>query len=136
QAFYSSSSGGFTENNENVFGGSPISYLRGVCDQGDYDAGNNPHANWTVTFSGADIDQRFQDAGYTIGMVQSVQFLSPVGVSGRILSVLSSTSGGVKVTGTLGSIRIAGYTLQTVLGLQSTLIGHTIYGGIRNKYDS
>ena len=34
QAFYMSSSGGYTENNENVWGGTPIDYLRGVCDPG------------------------------------------------------------------------------------------------------
>ena len=45
QAFYMSSSGGYTENNENVWGGTPIDYLRGVCDPGDYTSAN-PNATW------------------------------------------------------------------------------------------
>lgn len=43
RAFYSSSSGGFTENNENVWGGTPVPYLRGVRDRADYAGGLNPH---------------------------------------------------------------------------------------------
>jgi SpoIID/LytB domain protein len=51
QAFYMSSSGGYTENNENVWGGTPIDYLRGVCDPGDYTTAN-------PTPSGADAPRR------------------------------------------------------------------------------
>ena len=51
-AFYTSSDGGHTENNENVWGGTPISYLRGVCDPGDY-ASANPNRVWTVKDSPA-----------------------------------------------------------------------------------
>jgi stage II sporulation protein D len=54
QAFYMSSSGGYTENNENVWGGTPIDYLRGVCDPGDYTS-ENPNAVWEQTFTPAEV---------------------------------------------------------------------------------
>ena len=136
QAYYSSSDGGYTENNENVFGGTAIPYLRGVCDPGDYDGGSNPNSNWTVTRDGDQLNQAFQRGGYNVGTVQRLDYPGPRGVSGRVLKVIDSTHGGVTATGASGTARIPGYQLQSLLGLKSTLVLHNVSGAFRTKYDA
>jgi SpoIID/LytB domain protein len=136
QAFYASSSGGFTENNENVWGGAALPYLRGVCDHGDYASAANPHSNWSVEVSLATLSQKLKSAGKDVGSAQKITVLAPRGVSGRVRSVIDDTHGGVKVTGSTGSARLSGDQLRSMLGLKSTLIFHRISGGIRNRYDA
>jgi SpoIID/LytB domain protein len=126
QAFYMSSSGGFTENNENVWGGSPVGYLRGVCDPGDYTTAN-PNATWVETFTTSQVTQ---ELGLGIGAVRS--FADEVrGVSGRILSVT--------VRGASGQAAISGNTLQSALGLNDDRLwinsDRLVTGPIRSKYD-
>lgn len=136
QAFYSSSSGGFTENNEYVWGGTALPYLRGKCDPGDYASGANPHSNWSVVLDGDQIGQRFAKGGYNVGSVTKIEFLSPRGVSGRVRPVIDSTHGGVRVTGSKSAVRVSGGTFRSLLGLKSTLIFHNISGNIRLRYDA
>ena len=101
---FSSSSGGFTENNENVWGGSPIGYLRGVCDPGDFTT-SNPNATWVETFTTSEVTQGL---GLGIGAVEG--FANEVrGVSGRIISVT--------VRGANGQKAISGNALRSALGL-------------------
>ena len=85
QAFYASSSGGYTENNENVWGGAPIAWLRGVCDPGDY-TGANPNAVWEETFSAAKLKSALLPYTGSIGIVKGFANYKR-GVSGRIESV-------------------------------------------------
>jgi|FLYL01.1.fsa_nt_gi hypothetical protein len=55
-AFYSSSTGGATENNEDIWGGEAIPYLRSVPDPWSVDpAVGNPYASWTVFVDGRDL---------------------------------------------------------------------------------
>jgi SpoIID/LytB domain protein len=136
QAYYSASDGGLTENNENVFGGTAIPYLRGVCDPGDYDGGANPNSNWSFTRNGDQLNQAFQRGGYNVGSVQHVDFPGPRGVSGRVLKVIDATHGGVTVIGPNGTARIPGNQFQALLGLKSTLVLHNVSGGIRLKFDA
>ena len=126
QAFYMSSSGGFTENNENVWGGSPIGYLRGVCDPGDFTTAN-PNATWVETFSTSQVTQ---ELGLGIGAIEG--FADEVrGVSGRIISVT--------VRGANGQRSISGNTLQSALGLHDDRVwinsNRLVTGAIRDKYD-
>ena len=126
QAFYMSSSGGHTENNEDVWGGSPIGYLRGVCDPGDYTSAN-PSATWDVTFSAGQVTS---DLGLGIGTVTG--FVDPVrGVSGRIISVT--------VRGQDGTSSISGTSLRSALGLRDDRVwinrNRQVTGEIRAKYD-
>ena len=58
QAFYSSSSGGRTEDNEDVWGGTPLSYLRGVSDSWSLGS-SNPAAAWRQTASGPSMANVF-----------------------------------------------------------------------------
>ncbi len=136
QAYYSSSSGGHTENNENVFGGSALPYLRGVCDTGDYFGGENPHANWTVSYDSDDVQSRLREAGHSVGTIKQISYLQPRGVSGRVLAVKDATHGGVLVDGTTDDARLSGSTWRQILELKSNLLAPNIGGGIRLRYDS
>jgi len=127
QAFYMSSSGGYTENNENVWGGSPISYLRGVCDPGDYTT-SNPNAIWQETFTPTQVTR---DLGLGIGTVSGFDDIDR-GVSGRIMSVT--------VRGANGTASISGATLRSALGLPDDRLwindDRRVTGTIRTKYDA
>ncbi len=127
QAFYMSSSGGFTENNENVWGGTPIGYLRGVCDPGDYTTAN-PSAVWTVSFTAEEVTQQL---GLGIGTVTGFTGVRR-GVSGRIVQVT--------VQGESGSAAISGSTLRSELGLRDDRVwidaNRQVTGEIREKYDA
>lgn len=127
QAFYMSSSGGYTENNENVWGGTPIPYLRGVCDPGDYTPAN-PNRVWSVSLSASEVTQRLG-----LGIGQVVGFTDIVrGVSGRILSAT--------VQGEFGSATVEGDVLRSRLGLRDGLVwinrDRRIVGPIREKWDA
>lgn len=135
QAFYSSSSGGHTEHNENIWGGAPLGYLRGVCDPGDFAGGSNPHANWSGSIDSGTLAQKLKAAGKDVGTVSKVEFLTPRGVSGRILGVKNADHGGVKITGSSGTARLSGSDFRSMAGLKSTLIGPHIGGAIRRRYD-
>lgn len=136
QALYSSSSGGYTEHNENVFGGSPLPYLRGRCDTGDWAGGENPHSNWSVTLDADEVEERLSDAGHDVGSVRDIRILSPRGVSGRVLAVQDRDSGGILVDGSTRDARLSGSTFRSIMGLKSNLIAPLLYGGIRVRYDA
>lgn len=127
QAFYMSSSGGFTEDNENVWGGTPIEYLRGVCDPGDYTTAN-PSATWEVTFSASDVTQQL---GLGIGTVTGFTNVAR-GVSGRIVQAT--------VKGENGTTTVSGATLRSALGLRDDRVwinrDRQVTGAIRSKYDA
>ena len=127
EAFYSSSSGGFTEDNENVWGGTPIPYIRGVCDPGDYTAAN-PNAVWQTTLTA----QQVTDAlGLGIGTVTGFN-VTERGVSGRIMQVT--------VEGESGSATLSGLALRSALGLRDDRVwinkDRQVAGEIRTKYDA
>jgi stage II sporulation protein D len=127
QAFYMSSSGGFTEDNENVWGGTPIGYLRGVCDPGDYTPAN-PSATWVVTYSASRVTKQLSlGIGTVTGFANAER-----GVSGRIVSIM--------VNGQNGSKPISGPTLRSALGLRDDRVwinaDRHITGPIRQKYDA
>ena len=128
-AFYSSSDGGHTEDNENVWGGTPLSYLRGVCDPGDY-TNANPSAVWRVSYSASAVTGRLD--GYTgnIGTVTGFKDFDR-GVSGRIITV--------RVTGRGGSDVITGAQFRAGLGLRDDRVwvnrNKNVTGKIRATYD-
>jgi SpoIID/LytB domain protein len=127
QAFYMSSSGGHTENNENVWGGTPIPYLRGVCDPGDYTT-SNPSAVWQVSYTAEELTERL---GLGIGTVTGFANAQR-GVSGRIVTIT--------VRGQDGSATISGSALRSALGLRDDRVwidaNRNVTGAIREKYDA
>ena len=58
EALYSSSSSGRTVNNEDVFLGEPVPYLRSVSDPWSTTA-DNPRRSWTATVTGAKLASAF-----------------------------------------------------------------------------
>jgi SpoIID/LytB domain protein len=104
QAFFFSSSGGATENNEDVWGGIPFSYLRSVTDPG--------FSSWTETFS----SQAFAAA---LGFDQVVSaVITGTNVSGSPSGILIK---GV-VEGATVSKSYTGGDLRSKLGLRSHYI--------------
>ncbi|MDQ3646692.1 MAG: SpoIID/LytB domain-containing protein, partial [Actinomycetota bacterium] len=119
QALYSSSSGGHTENNENVWGGTPLPYLRGVSDGPDA-VSANPNHTWEVTMTWAEFSSKL-DAAYNIGTLNSFTLREPFGVSGRVTVVKPDNTGGVRIEGSTKTVRVSGWSVRSALGLKDTL---------------
>jgi SpoIID/LytB domain protein len=115
QAFYSSSSGGYTENSENVFT-QALPYLKGVPDPYDAANGLNSLHSWKRDWSLADMQKWVNsNAATAVGTLESIEFLPPLGVSGRVTKVVDATHGGVRITGSDGTKRVNGTTFQSVI---------------------
>lgn len=136
-AFYSSSSGGFTENIENVWvGATPQPYLRGVCDPGDYVAAN-PNRTWSVTMTARQAGAKLAAAlGWNVKKVTGFS-VTRRGVSGRVVLV---TVNGKTPAGADTSLSTTGWDLRNALGLKETRFwvnaNRNVTGAIRNAYDA
>ena len=105
--FFFSSSGGRTENVENVFAGSdPKPYLKSVSDPFE-DA--SPYHHWSVSFSQSEIEAKL--GSLVQGSLQSIE-VTKRGRSPRIVSA--------RIVGSAGTTEVSGSTLQSRLGLRST----------------
>lgn len=123
EALYSSTSGGYTADNEEVFNSAPVPYLRGVRDahrgaafanvptldvfknhanpkslrgtrNGDYEADWSQYHRWTFTWTAAEIRQAISAfAGVDVGTVQAINVLER-GPSGRALLIEYVTDAG------------------------------------------
>lgn len=101
-AAFHSSSGGHTENVENVWSDN-LPYLRGVP---DFD-GNTPEAQWVKTISREELSRRIDGVGNVLSMTP--ERTSPVG---RIITM--------KIIGDRGARTISGPALRRALDLRST----------------
>ena len=119
QALYSSSSGGYTENNENVWGGTPLPYLRGVPDAPD-DNPANPNYKWSLDMSYSTFESKLNSA-YGVGSVDRFNLVKPFGVSGRVTVVKPDNTGGVKIVGSDKTVRTSGWSIRSALGLKDSL---------------
>lgn len=110
-AVFHSSSGGHTENVEDIWS-SPLPYLRGVV---DYDQ-NAPVFRWDKTISASEVTRH-------IGGVGTISSLVPEKRTprGRVKTI--------KVVGSRGSKRMKGSVLRKALGLRSTLFYVSRQGG-------
>jgi SpoIID/LytB domain protein len=135
-ALYSSSSGGHTENNENVWGGSPVPYLRGVSDSPDRAGGTNPNFKWELEMSWTDFSNKL-NSRFCVGDLQEFELLKPFGVSGRV-TVVNGSTGGVKIVGSSKTARASGWDVRSALGLKDTLfrvdLGYGVAKRFRSKY--
>ena len=101
--YFFSTSGGHTENVENVWdGGSAIPYLRGVKDPADR---ISPKHRWTLRYTTRGLQARL--GRYVRGRLKAVK-VRKRGVSPRIVSA--------DVVGTRGSRRVTGSNLRQALG--------------------
>ncbi len=113
-AYFSSTSGGHTENIENVWGGSPVAYLKGVKDPYDY---YSPYHIW------ADAPYRWSTATVTTKLGSLVQgtlrtvIIAEHGVSPRVkLAYVLGTDGDTAHIASAAS----GWTLRNKLGLRDS----------------
>jgi stage II sporulation protein D len=102
--YFFSTSGGHTENVENIFGGPPIYYLRGVPDPYDAPA---PNHTWRLTLSQGAIDSAL--SGLVKGTLEQVR-ITKTGASPRVLSAV--------LVGSNGNTTVDGATLQSRFGLK------------------
>jgi stage II sporulation protein D len=84
-AYFHSTSGGHTENNENIFGGSPLPYIRGVRDPWDR---HSPYHRWRLSYSARSLGNALG-----VGRLRRVT-VNKRGVSGRIVFATFRGSGG------------------------------------------
>lgn len=105
--YYHSTSGGYTENNENVWGGSPRPYLRGVPSPWEE---NSPWWSWSSkNYSRDELSQILAlDERTNVGQLQKIEIINR-GISGRVIAV--------KLTGSEGQKIITGQTLRRVINL-------------------
>jgi stage II sporulation protein D len=103
--YFFSTSGGQTENVENVFyGGQPAAYLKGVPDPTD---AGSPRHRWTFNFTRKQIESKLR--GYLKGgKLKSIK-IRQRGVSPRIVAA--------DVVGTRGTTRVTGTNLRQALGV-------------------
>jgi stage II sporulation protein D len=105
--YYSSTSGGRTENIEYAFpGASPVPYLKSVKDPYD---DTSPYHRWHVTYSRGEMQAKL--GSLVRGRLQRIK-VTKRGVSPRVVRA--------KVIGTGGATRVTGSDLQIRLGLRST----------------
>ncbi|HET8758250.1 MAG TPA: SpoIID/LytB domain-containing protein [Solirubrobacteraceae bacterium] len=108
QTFFSSTSGGRTAGNDEVFGGTPISYLRPVDDPHD---DLSPYHTWTARFTKRKAERMLGDA--VSGKLRGLRVVSRT-PSDRAATVL--------VRGSRGNQTVSGATIRARLGLRSTWI--------------
>ena len=116
-AYFHSSSGGYTENSENVWG-TYQPYLRGTI---DYDQ-KSPQYKWEKKLTVSELQAAMNKAGYTIGNIKAIE-LAPLtdkpmsnperGVSGRVKVI--------QFIGSTSSAKLTGEQLRKILDLKSTL---------------
>jgi len=113
EAVYHSTSGGYTENNENVWYSVPYPYLRGV--ESPYEE-KSPHYKWNKSFTNYKVQRLIKK--YTldnnlldIGEVLNFEVIRR-GVSPRVIEI--------KIIGMYGDLILNGTTFQTIFGLKST----------------
>jgi stage II sporulation protein D len=106
QTFFFSTSGGTTANNEEVWGGTPISYLRSVEDPHD---DLSPYHRWTARFTVRQARRKL--AGLGVGDFRAMKVIA------RTSSDRAAT---VEVTGKDGTIDVPAARIQALLGLRST----------------
>jgi stage II sporulation protein D len=125
QAFFHSSSGGYTESASEVWG-KDIPYLRAVQDY-DQDA---PNYSWTKTMTKVQLERLLSQAGYQVGSLQGIR-VSALKKPPMKWSPDRGTSGRVKkivFRGSKGSVTLTGNKLRNLLGLNSTLFD--VYIGV------
>lgn len=118
--YFYSSDGGATEDAANVWGGD-YAYLKGKIDP--YEDPNKDR--WSVTLTASEIQQKLNEAGYSIGTVANVQVTKRTATDNVNEVTVTDTSG--------KSVTISRSSVRTVFGLKSIRYTITPVGGSANK---
>lgn len=110
--YYHSSSGGHTENNEIIWSGPPLPYLRGVPDSDNLPG--NLRYEWRFTFTPEEFGNKLvtYNAKYDLGIVTGVAASGVIGASGRPSLW--------QVEGTKGKSALTAEGIRWALGLPSS----------------
>jgi peptidoglycan hydrolase-like amidase len=131
EALYFSSSGGATENSENVFI-TALPYLKSVADPFDSAAPASLH-RWSRTYTGTELAAWVRTSrGVDLGEVTAIEFGGPFGVSGRI------DKAQITLSGTKANLILSGASFQGVINanapgdrqLLSTLVFNRPLGNV------
>lgn len=98
EAVFSASTGGYTENSENVWN-SVVPYLRAVPEVGEY--GNN---TWEKTLTLSQLDSLLSSKGENIGSAQDI-VITKISTGGRVQEM--------KIVGTSGSVTLTKENIRT-----------------------
>ncbi|MDO9108549.1 MAG: SpoIID/LytB domain-containing protein [Coriobacteriia bacterium] len=99
--YFMSTSGGYTENNESVWGGTALPHLRGVPDPYEVYSGASMHPWKTVTYTAADTRIKLLQAGMSASVLPdpiAAIRVTERGVSGRPMTVEFTSLTGVKTS--------------------------------------
>ncbi len=121
RTFFFSTSGGHTEDVENVFGGEAVPYLRGVPDP--YDKGS-PYHRWHEQLSPRELESAL--SGLVDGKLRVIRV--ETGASPRVLEAT--------IVGTGGQTTVDGATLQDRLDLRDTWVRFKKVGGEAARFGS
>ena len=110
---YHASSGGVTENSEDVWG-NKLPYLRSVKD----DDSKSPYHSWSVKFTAAQVQKLLSSAGKNIGQLKNIALASPNGGASGTLS--SGRIAGVRFEGTGQTITLSSQQVRQIFGLKSS----------------
>jgi stage II sporulation protein D len=117
-AMYHSSSGGHTENVENIYYGLPVPYLKAVKDFDDVPA--NKNYSWTYRYTVAEFSQILANGGFGVGTVSSVTATGATYDGGRPRQFV--------ITGAAGTQTVTGSQLRNNLtlpgGSRATLLSN------------
>lgn len=113
---FHASSGGATENSEDVWG-NRLPYLRSVAD----DDSKSPYHNWTVRFTVEQVQKKLQAASKGVGKLQSIT-MEPLSTSGSVTArTPSGKVYGTRFVGSSGTITLTGEQMRSIFGLKSAM---------------
>lgn len=95
--YYFASSGGYSENNENVWGGTPLPYYRAVPDEYENLDGVT-FGKWCYTATGQELGEYFRSKNHDIGAVVGYNINSYTEPAGNIYSISFYDAEGRTVT--------------------------------------
>lgn len=126
-AFYNSSSGGYVESSQFVFGGA-LGYSAAFSDSRWERASANPYTTWAVSLSAAKVG-----AAFGVGTALAVRTPAPLGQSGRVGDPAHG-AGGVVIRGTTGTVTVSGPVFRSRLALRSALFA--VKTAIDQRYEA
>ncbi|WP_051276065.1 SpoIID/LytB domain-containing protein [Desulfovirgula thermocuniculi] len=122
-AVFHSSSGGYTENSEDVWA-KKVDYLRSRPDPYDRHP-SNPHYNWSVTYTAEQLKEQLASRGYRFGQVYDLEVLERTSSGARVkaLRVIGTDEQGKPLVVEIGRdpTKARADEVRRALGLKSAL---------------
>ncbi|WP_326909576.1 SpoIID/LytB domain-containing protein [Sedimentibacter sp. MB31-C6] len=108
-AFYHSTSGGMTEDSENIWY-EEVPYLRGVDDEFSNNS-DSPHNEWEISYSKDDIIDMLREDGHAINRIYGIE-ITDISENNRVIECIFSTD--------IGEISYKKENARLLLGLKSS----------------